>query len=70
MQNNDVAAIRQPDGRYIIRRWIDHRRDRWAFVDGHTGTFKEADMLSRLSELRLTSDTWILDRPQKPRRVE
>ena len=71
MRDKDIVAIRQPDGRYILRRWmLAQNVEEWSFIEGYGDTYDEAQTLQVLNQLRVTGDTWILDRPRQPRLVE
>ena len=59
--DSDIIADRQPDGRYIIRRWNADDRRLIAIV-GHTDTYDEAEMRRRLDELRSTGDAYVRER--------
>ena len=69
MLDDDIVAIRQPDGRYIIRRW-QRRVEHYESLDGHDASYDEADAMRRLRELRSIADTWVVHPPDAPRLVE
>lgn len=69
MEDNDVVAERQSDGRYQIRRW---RRSDGALlpIQGHDGLYDESEVYRRLEALRPTGDTYIRDSPGSWRLVQ
>lgn len=69
MQNNDVVAERQADGRYRIRRWRES--DQTLFpIPGHDELYEEADMYLRLNQLRASGDTYVRDTPHSARLIQ
>jgi hypothetical protein len=69
MQDNDVVADRQADGRYVIRRWRG-ADGRLLLIDGHEDRYDEEEMYRRLNVLRRTGATWVRERPTDARLVQ
>ncbi len=61
MQDNDIVAEPQEDGRFIIRRW-SASDNKLMPVEGHEDSYEEAEMYRRLGELRPTGDTYVRER--------
>jgi hypothetical protein len=72
MQDNDIVAVRQPNGRYQILRW-DELEGQMRQIPGHEDLYDEFDMYRRLKQLRSSGDTYVAewsDRPDVLRLVE
>lgn len=67
LQNHDIVAVRQTDGRYLIREWVDGREEP---VHGYAATYDERSMYRSLDELRPQGDTYVREGgPMPPARA-
>lgn len=69
MEDNDVVAERQSDGRYRIRRW--RKADQTLHpIPGHEELYDESEMSRRLEILRTSGDTYVRDTSHSMRLVQ
>lgn len=67
VEDLSIIALKQADGRYILRRWSEHQ-GMLLVIPGHDGRYLEPDLHRQLDGLRLTGKTYI-HRPDGYERV-
>ncbi|HEY7441349.1 MAG TPA: hypothetical protein VH701_02930 [Vicinamibacterales bacterium] len=65
MQDQDIVAVRQPNGRYQILRW-DELAGQMRQIEGHEDLYDEFEMYRRLKQLSFSGDTYVADWPNRP----
>ena len=60
LQDHDIVADRQPDGRYVIREWVNGRLTP---IRGYSPMYQETEMYRCLDELRSHGDTYMRESP-------